>query len=83
MDENGTGLSFVYQEMQRKMTHFWNVLGENYCLEHNYKYIAKIDDVAEQDQIHDDTLCIINLDGSLSMYPRYYEEEKGDYYNAV
>ena len=83
MNENGTGLNPVYQAMQTKMQQFWNVLGNDYCEEHGLKYITKIDDVAEQEQIHDDTLCIINLDGSSSMRPKYYEEKKGDYYKAV
>ena len=69
--------------MQRKMQAFWDVLGDSYCFNYDYKYITKNDNIAERDQIHDDTLCIINLDGSGSMNPGGYENNVGDYYEAV
>ena len=65
------------------MVAFWEILGEQYCKDNGLQYIAKNSNIDEQKQLHDDALLVINLDGSGSMGPRYYDRKAGDYYEVV
>jgi len=77
---NKEKLSKTHLEMRLKMDKFWNVLGPRFCEEPDPKekparppprfaYIAKANDMEdERTIIREDTLCIVNLDNSGSMF---------------
>jgi len=69
--------------MQLKMNAFWNVHGTRYCADNGFLKINKKDDVEDESKMmHEDTLCIINLDNSGSMSPGSITNN-GKYANAV
>ena len=64
--------------MNMEMHQFWIVLGEKYCKDKGYVYITKDDNIEDESKaLHDDMLCVLNLDNSMSM------SRNNKYKNAV
>ena len=56
------------------MNVFWTVLGSQYCLENDYKYIKKSDKIDDENKmLHEPSLVIINTDDSGSMHWRKFD----------